>query len=41
MMAQQPGRGASTRMLKGNYPVEVQCAQGDKKGSVSAQLQVN
>lgn len=26
---------------KGNYPVEVLCAQGDKKGSVSAQLQVN
>ena len=26
---------------RGNYPVDMQCAQGDKKGSVSAQLEVN
>jgi hypothetical protein len=26
---------------RGNYPVEVQCAQGDKKGSVSTTFQVN
>jgi len=26
---------------RGNYPVEVQCVQGDKKGSASATLQVS
>jgi len=26
---------------RGNYPIEMQCTQGDKKGSLSAQLQVN
>ena len=26
---------------RGNYPIDVQCAQGDKRGSLSAQLQVN
>jgi hypothetical protein len=26
---------------KGNYPIEMQCAQGDKKGSLTVQLQVN
>jgi hypothetical protein len=26
---------------RGNYPIDMQCTQGDKKGSLSAQLAVN